>query len=128
MNVLFSDVYCQGDLLDMVQLKNVYSKSSVFVNMKMNKNETDLLHEFHTLKVLFNDVIPTYVLQQFIRSHFHNVTLENWIPPDFKNYQPIFEYLKDNTYKLVFNYYKMYFKYLCICIYQSEMLFLNVNS
>jgi hypothetical protein len=113
MDVLFSSVYCQGELLDSVLLSNIYSKSTEFVDMQMKRNDSFLLSDFYRLKTMyeFENSIPLFLLQKFLRTNFKHVQLENWEPPDFKYYQPIFEYLKDNSYKLVFNFNKINFKY-----------------
>lgn len=102
MDILFSNIYCQGDLLDEVQLTKVFSNPKTFVDFQMNRNESFILEDFENLKSKFNDTIPFKILRRFVIDNFKFDRLDEWLPPDFKEYQPIFEYLKDDVYKLVF--------------------------
>jgi len=67
--------------------------------MQMTQTKSVILNRFSILYKKYNDTIPTLLLKSFIETNFKLHTLNNWIPPDFKNHPPIIDYVQDTKYK-----------------------------
>ncbi|CAI6345384.1 unnamed protein product [Macrosiphum euphorbiae] len=92
-------IYCKGDLLRAVQISKMFGSPKTFVDMQMRRKEAVTFSNFRALNSTFNGAIPLPELKNFVKNHFKFHTLDNWLPPDFRNHPKIIDYIKDNNYK-----------------------------
>lgn len=97
--IVHSLIFCQGDLLHAIQISKVFQSSKTFVDMKMKRQEGDILDEFRTLNSTFNGTIPLPELKNFIRTNFQRHTLDYWLPSDFSNHLQIIDFVQNYKYK-----------------------------
>jgi len=67
--------------------------------MQMRRKEAITYSNFRTLNITYNGTIPLPELKNFVKNHFKFHTLDNWLPPDFKNHPRIIDYIQDKNYK-----------------------------
>lgn len=96
---IYSRIYCQGELLEAVQLSNLFGSSKEFVDMQLLRDEAYILSDFNKLKQENNGSIPESLLKEFVEKNFKPMTLEKWMPPDFNNFPLILNRVQDQTYK-----------------------------
>ncbi|XP_076275764.1 trehalase-like isoform X1 [Rhynchophorus ferrugineus] len=79
-----SKIYCQGDLLDTIQLSGIYSDSKTFVDMSMIYSVNETLKNFSNLMNQTNNEPTQDDLMQFISTNFvsANETV-SWTPSDY---------------------------------------------
>lgn len=99
-DIIHSDIYCQGELLCAVQTSNLFPTSKTFVDMKMLRSKKEILNDFTRLKNNnFNVSIPRHEIRKFVEENFAFDSLDKWMPPDFKEYPPIMDFVTDGMYK-----------------------------
>lgn len=95
-----SDIYCHGELLDDVQMTQLYPDSKTFVDKKLRRSESEIVKAYRNLKLQNNGRIPSRaVLNKFIEDNFSDDPLIEWTPPDFVNNPTIAGYVQDEKYK-----------------------------
>ncbi|VVC33385.1 Six-hairpin glycosidase-like,Glycoside hydrolase, family 37 [Cinara cedri] len=94
-----SNIYCQGELLDDIQSCRLFGDSKTFVDMKLKKNETDILEAYAVLKSQTGTPVPRNKMLDFIASNFEECKLLEWIPSDFKENPLIVDTVQDSSYK-----------------------------
>lgn len=92
-----SKIFCLGDLLRTVQMARVFNDSKTFVDMRLQKDEADVLQAF---KALPSNSSKEQVIK-FVSNNFHPVAhdLEEWSPPDWKENPEIIDRIKDSNLK-----------------------------
>lgn len=95
-----SDIYCHGELLDDIQMQQMYTDSKTFVDKKLRRSEPEIVNAYRQLKIQNNGRIPPRdVLRQFVEENFSDDPLVNWVPPDFVDNPTIAGYVHDRNYK-----------------------------
>lgn len=95
-----SDIYCHGELLDDVQMQQLYPDSKTFVDKKLLRSEAEIVKSYRELKLRNNGRVPTRaVLTKFVDDNFVDDPLVEWVPPDFVNAPSIEGFVKDLNYK-----------------------------
>lgn len=96
-----SQIYCTGELLETIQLSNIYPDSKTFVDL-VQRNDPDVtLKKFEDLMERTNRKPTNDELRVFISDAFINQTeLEEWIPPDWIKYPPILSRIQDPKFKI----------------------------
>ena len=88
-----SEIFCRGDLLRKVQMARIFNDSKTFVDMRLQKDEADVLRAF---KALPDNPTADQVLK-FVEDNFlptgHD--LEEWSPPDWKENPEFIYRIKD---------------------------------
>lgn len=97
--IVYSHVYCQGELLKAIQLSNVFPSSKDFVDMQLRFDENHIRNEFNILQLKFNGNIPESELKKFVETNFQPFTLDKWLPPDFNEFPLILNRVRDQKYK-----------------------------
>ena len=92
-----SKIFCQGNLLRTVQMARIFNDSKMFVDMRMQKDEADVLQAY---KALPSSVSKEEVIK-FVSDNFHRVghDLEEWSPPDWKENPDVIDRIKDPNLK-----------------------------
>lgn len=67
--------------------------------MQLLQDEADILKDFNELKSKNNGSISESLLREFVENNFKPMKLEKWLPPDFNNFPPILNRVKDQKYK-----------------------------
>ena len=92
-----SRIFCQGNLLRTVQMARIFNDSKTFVDMRMQKDEADVLQAYKALpsRASKEEVI------KFVLDNFHRVghDLEEWSPPDWKENPDVIDRIKDPNLK-----------------------------
>jgi len=97
---LYSDIYCHGELLDDVQMQQLYVDSKTFVDKKLLRSEVEIVKSYRELKLQSNGRIPTRaVLAKFVEDNFIDDPLVEWVPPDFVDNPSIGTFVQDPNYK-----------------------------
>lgn len=77
-------VYCQGQLLDVVQRSNVYNDSKKFVDMVQKNFQNITLDHFQELLAHTNNSPTHDEILNFLNENFESATeLESWTPGDY---------------------------------------------
>lgn len=81
-------VYCQGPLLQAVQLSGLFNDSKTFVDMPMLYEPEETLAAFNQI---INPLTNTSALQKFLNDYFlpAGSDLVDWLPTDFQEVPPI---------------------------------------
>ncbi|XP_060878731.1 trehalase-like [Metopolophium dirhodum] len=96
-----SDIYCHGELLDDIQMQQLYSDSKTFVDKKLRRSEAEIIKSYRELKLRNNGRVPTRaVLTKFVEDNFSDDPLVEWVPPDFVETPTISTYVQDQNYKI----------------------------
>jgi len=96
----YSDIYCHGELLDDIQMQQLYSDSKTFVDKKLRRSEAEIIKSYRELKLRNNGRVPTRaVLTKFVEDNFSDDPLVEWVPPDFVETPTISTYVQDQNYK-----------------------------
>lgn len=91
-----SQVYCQGPLLDTVQMARIYNDSKTFVDMKIKTSESDVLSKYKTLMDQSNNSPSFDQVKKFVNDNFEDgKELEDWVPPDFIEEPAFLQNVKD---------------------------------
>lgn len=97
---IHSDIYCHGELLDDVQMQQLYPDSKTFVDKKLRRSEAEIVKSYRELKLRNNGRVPTRaVLTKFVEDNFIDDPLVEWVPPDFVDNPSISTYVQDSNYK-----------------------------
>jgi alpha,alpha-trehalase len=81
-----SKIYCQGKLLDYVQMSQIFEDSKTFVDMSMKKSEEEILQDFDQLLQESDENPSEDQIRQFVDEHFEKShELQDWTPPDYKD-------------------------------------------
>ncbi|XP_025414013.1 trehalase-like isoform X2 [Sipha flava] len=96
-----SDVYCNSDLLNDVQLSGIYMDSKTFVDKKLKYTESEIIEKYKKLKYNNNGKVPSNSsLLKFIDENLEDGDeLEEWVPPDFNENPSIINRIRDQNYK-----------------------------
>lgn len=97
-NYFYSQIYCHGELLDDVQSLRLFPDSKTFVDMKLKRDEKDIIEAYKELKENCSTVDREQMLN-FIQENFEEDKLLEWIPPDYSDYPLIVNTVRDNNYK-----------------------------
>jgi alpha,alpha-trehalase len=91
-------VYCEGELLEIVQLSNIFNDSKTFVDMPMKYDPETILSLFYNISDPYN----TTVLTEFINNNFFPAgsDLDDWIPSDFITNPVIIDQITDPIYRV----------------------------
>lgn len=54
-NLLFSEIYCSGDVLHTIQMAHIFNDSKNFVDMKLKKSPKDTVQLFREFMAQHND-------------------------------------------------------------------------
>ncbi|KAJ8927271.1 hypothetical protein NQ314_020274 [Rhamnusium bicolor] len=93
-----SMVYCQGELLDVVQKSGIFEDSKTFVDMTQINSSPTTLENFENLKRETNNNPTTEQIRKFLEDNFVSEgELENWSPADY-NSDPAFLKKIDDTF------------------------------
>lgn len=85
-----SPVYCQGKLLDTVQMARIFNDSKSFVDMRMKFPQEEILKKFDALMSASNDKPTREQIEGFVGENFEEGNeIEEWNPKDY-NSQPGF--------------------------------------
>ena len=88
-----SEIFCRGDLLRKVQMARIFNDSKTFVDMRLQKNEAEVLRAFKA----FPDNPSEDQVFKFVKDNFlpagHD--LEEWSPPDWKENPEFIDRIKD---------------------------------
>ncbi|VVC44697.1 Hypothetical protein CINCED_3A004273 [Cinara cedri] len=96
-----SNIYCHGELLDDVQMQQLYPDSKTFVDKKLRRSEPEIINAYRELKLRNNGRVPNKaVLTKFVEDNFSDDPLLEWVPPDFRDNPTIGAYVKDPNYKI----------------------------
>lgn len=92
-----SEIFCRGNLLRTVQMARIFNDSKTFVDMRLQKDEADVLQAF---KALPSNVSKEQVIK-FVNENFHPVAhdLEEWTPPDWQENPEFIHRIKDDNLK-----------------------------
>ncbi|KAJ7384669.1 hypothetical protein OS493_020250 [Desmophyllum pertusum] len=96
-----SQIFCRGDLLHTVQMARIFNDSKTFVDMRLAKDEADVLKAFKTFKPALSSNVSKEQVMKFVKDHFHPVghDLEQWSPPDWKENPAFIDRIKDANLK-----------------------------
>lgn len=88
-----SEIFCRGDLLRKVQMARIFNDSKTFVDMRLQKDETDVLRSFKALPDNpSEDQVFKFVKDNFLPAE-HD--LEDWSPPDWRENPEFIKRIKD---------------------------------
>ncbi|XP_057670546.1 trehalase-like [Diorhabda carinulata] len=91
-----SPVYCQGDLLHVVQTAKIFNDSKTFVDMVMINPVNETLQKFQTMMNENDDNPSRDQIQKFVFENFKSIgELEEWFPRDFKKEPKIIKEIQD---------------------------------
>lgn len=98
-NPLACDIYCEGDILNTIQLSGIFDDSKTFVDMPMRK-DPNLVEE--SFKVIVNDTSNLDQIKLFLNENFEEVgsDIEQWIPQDFQSNPETLNRISDPAYVL----------------------------
>ncbi|KAK7862704.1 hypothetical protein R5R35_000939 [Gryllus longicercus] len=80
-----SQIYCQGDLLRVVQNAHLYSDSKTFIDKKLLQSPDDTLADFDAFMQTYKNAPTNAQIQSFVDAHFADgdelvaVDLEDWV-------------------------------------------------
>lgn len=81
-----SPVYCQGELLDVVQKFQIFNDSKSFVDMSQTHSMNETLENFQQLIDSTNNNPTKEQIEQFVEDNFVSQgELDDWTPSDFKS-------------------------------------------
>lgn len=88
-----SEIFCRGDLLRIVQMARIFNDSKTFVDMRLQKDEADVLQAFKVLPDNpSNDQVFKFVKDNFLPA---GDDLEEWSPPDWRENPEFIDRIKD---------------------------------
>lgn len=92
-----SEIYCQGKLLDTVQMMEIYQDSKTFVDMKMKQSPNETLSAFNSFMADRNDKPNKNELKAWVESMFEKpgAEFEEWIPDDWVESPAFLQNIKD---------------------------------
>lgn len=91
-----SPVYCQGDLLHLVQTAGIFNDSKTFVDMAMIHSVNDTMLHFHTLMAETDNKPSKDEILEFIKKNFKSIgELDEVQPRDFKPEPKIIKEISD---------------------------------
>lgn len=92
-----SDIYCQGELLEDVQLSRIFKDSKTFVDKRMLYSPGEILQKYKRLKEEYGGKVPPKdKLSIFVDENFEDgKELDVWVPADWKEHPAILEKIKD---------------------------------
>nr|AFL03409.1 soluble trehalase [Laodelphax striatellus] len=95
-----SNIYCEGDLLNDVQLGQLYDDSKTFVDLKLRYPEDKVIEKYAAFKKQHGGSVPVDDLRKFVNENFEEVDeLEPWMPADFSDQPSIVDRVRDPVYK-----------------------------
>ncbi|XP_072382776.1 trehalase-like [Diabrotica undecimpunctata] len=95
-----SKVYCQGNLLDVVQKSRVFNDSKTFVDLVQKYPENVTLDRFNKLMVSTKNRPTKINITRFINDCFSSEgELVNWTPPDYKQNASFLNKINDTEVK-----------------------------
>lgn len=88
-----SEIFCRGDLLRVVQMARIFNDSKTFVDMRLQKDEADVLQAF---KALPDNPSEDQVFK-FVKDNFLPAgdDLGEWSPPDWRENPEFIDRIKD---------------------------------
>lgn len=88
-------IYCEGPVLETIQLSHIFNDSKTFVDMPMKYEPEETLSAFNSL---INPVGNLTELQTFLDDYFEPVgsDLATWIPDDFQPEPPVIHEMPDS--------------------------------
>lgn len=88
-----SEIFCRGDLLRVVQMARIFNDSKTFVDMRLQKDEADVLQAFKALPDNpSNDQVFKFVKDNFLPA---GDDLGEWSPPDWRENPEFIDRIKD---------------------------------
>ncbi|GBP39852.1 Trehalase [Eumeta japonica] len=95
-SVCTSAIYCQGGLLNRVQLSRIFQDSKTFVDLHLVYSENDTLADFSKLLNKTNGNPSREMLKEFVSKYFMDGDeLEHWMPSDFNPDPPLLNRIRD---------------------------------
>lgn len=98
-NYHFSQIYCQGELLEDIQTAKLFNDSKTFVDKKLKYDEKYILDAYAKLKSKNNGNIGKEKLKKFVDDYFEDENLFEWTPKDFTENPPVAYKVLDKEYK-----------------------------
>ncbi|XP_044253283.1 trehalase-like [Tribolium madens] len=92
-----SKIYCQGKLLDKIQMARLFNDSKTFVDMSLKNPEDTVLENFDKLLEESDNNPSKDDLQKFVDDNFENFELEEWSPEDYNENPQFLEQIKDES-------------------------------
>lgn len=80
-------------------MSRLFPDSKTFVDMKMKRNETEILDAYSELKNQYQGGVPHDKLLDFVNENFEDENLVEWEPSDFTDHPSIIDKIKDSNYK-----------------------------
>ena len=76
-----SEIFCRGNLLRTVQMARIFNDSKTFVDMRLQKDASEVLQAFKALP----PNVSNMQVAEFVSKNFHpeGHDLEGWTPPDW---------------------------------------------
>ncbi|XP_973891.2 trehalase [Tribolium castaneum] len=95
-----SKIYCQGKLLDTIQMARLFDDSKTFVDMALKNSEETVLENFDKLLQDTDNNPSKDDLEQFLEENFENrEELEEWSPEDYTESPKFLEKIQDKGLK-----------------------------
>ncbi|EFA11727.2 Trehalase-like Protein [Tribolium castaneum] len=92
-----SPIFCQGDLLRVVQMVGIFKDSKTFVDMSLVRTMEKTLNNFEIMMTRTGGSPNKNDVVEFIQKNFqasHN-ELDNWYPTDYQVNPPFLRKIKD---------------------------------
>lgn len=92
-----SPIFCQGDLLRVVQMSGIFKDSKTFVDMSLTRTIEKTMKNFDNMMTKTAGMPSKNDVMEFLHKNFqasHN-ELENWFPTDYQVNPPFLRKIKD---------------------------------
>nr|ANC68249.1 membrane-bound trehalase [Cnaphalocrocis medinalis] len=95
--ICFSEIYCHGPLLDIVQMASLYNDSKTFVDMKIRVSPNVTMENFKALMRRSGPRPPREQIRAFVSENFdaEGAEFEEWEPDDWKKDPMFLKGIKD---------------------------------
>lgn len=80
-------------------MSRLFPDSKIFVDMKMTRNETEIVDAYTELKNQYGGNVPQDELLDFVNENFDDDVLIEWKPTDFTDHPDIANKINDSNYK-----------------------------
>ncbi|XP_022911040.2 trehalase-like [Onthophagus taurus] len=95
-----SKIYCQGDLLNTVQMARVFPDSKTFVDLSLSHKKDEVLKNFEIFMENSNQNPNQSDVKKFVGENFvEGKELENWVPHDYNEHPNILNKISDASIK-----------------------------
>lgn len=95
-----SPIYCHGELLETIQLAQIFNDSKSFVDLYQKHDPSVTLENFEKLMTETKREPSRNQLKQFINDYFErSEEIMPWTPPDMYQYPPILKKIVDSNFR-----------------------------